>query len=184
MSRAKRKPLEFFKFFWRDFNRDTAHLSRAQRDGYLQVICAYYDNHGALHENAVMKASGATSEEWIAERDILAVFFSISDDGYWTHKRIENELKSVRETAKKRANSGRAGGIAKSKSLANAKQMLSKRLATEDVSNEFAPLTVTNRKSDSKIMATLPRLYVDKETRDSIDEFLSNQSAINAIRNR
>lgn len=134
MSRAKRKPLEFFKFFWRDFNRDTAHLTRAQRDGYLQIMCAYYDNHGPLHENAIMKASGATSDEWDTERNILALFFTVGADGLWRHKRIEAELKDIREVSKKRANAGSLGG----KRKAIAKQTQSKSLATKDVSNEQA----------------------------------------------
>ncbi len=137
MSRKKRKPLEFIKFFWRDFNGDTAHLTRAQQGGYLQIICAYYDNHGALHENAIMKASGASIEEWKTERELIARFFTIDAIGMWRHKRIEKELKEVRDTSKRRSASGKKGGQAKAK-LASARQVLSKSLATKDVSNELS----------------------------------------------
>lgn len=93
MSRAQRKPLEFFKFFWRDFNRDTGHLTRAQRDGYLSVLCAYYDNRGPIHETAARQASGATAEEWVEERNLLAALFRVDAAGLWRHKRVDAELR-------------------------------------------------------------------------------------------
>ncbi len=115
MSRAKRKPLEFFKFFWRDFYRDTAHLTRAQSGGYLQVLCAYYDNQGPLHENVVLKSCGATDEEWKAERPLLAEFFTIDEKMMWHHKRIESELKQVR----KHTEASRRGGKKSAESRKN-----------------------------------------------------------------
>lgn len=175
MSRAKRKPLEFFKFFWRDFNRDTAHLTRAQRDGYLQIMCSYYDNHGPLHENAIMKASGASTEEWDCERNILALFFTVGSDGIWKHKRIEAELKDIRDVSKKRASAGSVGG----KSKAIAKQTESKSLATKDVSNEQAsPAVPIARqrlsKAEQELIDARAKVWKLEEVCQSAEKELSN----------
>ena len=171
--RTKRKPIEYMKFFWRDFNRDTGHLTRAQGFSYLQIMCAYYDNHGPIHERVVARSSCATIEEWEADRDVIAEFFTIDTSGMWKHKRIEIELKGVRTAAE----ISRKGGIKSGETRRAQKAEIEAHLKSTTKGTSTSEGTSTTedvRRNIGEITTLFPvehkKYYPDRDTLSIMDE--------------
>lgn len=81
---------------------DTQRLTRDQHGGYLLLLMAYWREGGPLADDdeelaAIVKA---TPKEWAQLRPRMAKFFTVAD-GFWTHKRVEQELAGARERSEK-----------------------------------------------------------------------------------
>lgn len=81
---------------------DTQRLTRDQHGGYLLLLMAYWREGGPLADDdeelaAIVKA---TPKEWTQLRPRMAKFFTVAD-GFWTHKRVEQELAGARERSEK-----------------------------------------------------------------------------------
>ncbi len=83
--------------YWGDLLRDTMHLSRAQFGSYMLLIGDYWVKRKPLPDNEtylrnVGRYTGRYGiREWSVDRPILASLFQVRD-GFWFHKRVEQEL--------------------------------------------------------------------------------------------
>jgi uncharacterized protein YdaU (DUF1376 family) len=93
-----------------DYRADTAHLRVSEHGAYLLLIMHYWQ-HGSLPNDDERLASiaSATPQEWSSIKPVIRGFF----DHKWRHKRIDRERIKSDESAKRRAESGRKGGLAK-----------------------------------------------------------------------
>lgn len=89
---------------------DTMHLTTVQHGAYLLLLMAYWKNKGPLPENrieSICKLNGDASSMLIAE---IKRFFDLEiKPGFWTHHRVEKELKKaveLRQMAVERAKKG------------------------------------------------------------------------------
>lgn len=95
-----------------DYLKDTMRLNTMEHGAYMLLLMDYWVN-GAPPDNddTLAKIARTTAKEWAKMRLTLAAYFQVQD-GFWFHKRVEEELvKAGTRVLTKRA-SGRAGGIA------------------------------------------------------------------------
>lgn len=83
-----------------DFNTETLHLSRLERDVYRDMRDMYYANEGALDGSDMTRLAKRlrcrTDEEVAAMQFVLEEFFEQHDGGQFVHHKIERELISMR----------------------------------------------------------------------------------------
>ena len=93
-----------------DYLADTGHLTGAEHGAYLLLIMHYWQTGGLPNDDdRLARIARATPEQWTIMRDTIAEFFG---EG-WVHARIDDELKSAKESYERRACAGRKGGKAK-----------------------------------------------------------------------
>lgn len=75
-----------------DYLADTARLTTEQHGAYLLLLMDYWRS-GALPDNDLVLAqiTKLSPDAWSNARAMLKQFFSI-EDGFWIHKRVEQEL--------------------------------------------------------------------------------------------
>jgi uncharacterized protein YdaU (DUF1376 family) len=94
------KSLIWIPLYIGDYLGDTLGLTLAQHGGYLLIIFSYWKNGGPLAEpdaRAVIRDASATDARRIAS------FFQIKD-GFWHHKRIDEELARASRNRSSRSN--------------------------------------------------------------------------------
>lgn len=145
-----------------DYLADTGHLNGAEHGAYLLLIMHYWQKGGLPNDDRKLASiARALPEQWSSIRETIAEFFGPN----WTHARIDAELKKADEKYRKRANAGRAGGIAKAEASSNARAMLE-----QTPSNALPTTTTTTLKeepngslsetsSDEKPKARKKRVY-------------------------
>lgn len=103
--------MNFYKHYIGDFQRDTGHLSLAERGAYLALIHHYYATERALplQASALYRIAGAVTAEEHAAVDAVLVFFSRTDDGY-RHKRIDVEIAKADHQRTVNREIGKRGG--------------------------------------------------------------------------
>src|SRR5471030_1193281 len=107
-----------------DFNSSTRFSSRLDRSIYRDMLDVYYDTEKPLPlEMSVLikKIAGkkATEEEVTAINDILAEFFTRTDEG-WVNDRCQREIAAYHEGLEKSS----AGGKALAKKRADAAKLV------------------------------------------------------------
>ena len=91
------RPDSFMAIFWGDYARDTAHLDAEGHGAYLMLIKHYWCHGAAIKDDndKLWKISTCRSlKAWLRLRPTIEEFFQISD-GYWHHKRIDQELSAA-----------------------------------------------------------------------------------------
>ncbi len=128
----------FLPFYTGDYRRDTQHLSMLEHGAYCLMLMHCWDQKGPLplDERRIFGICNARSnEEMGAVRHVLGEFFTRMDDG-WYNRRMQLEIERAEAVSSKRSDAGKRGYEAKAKSLvkkaiqANARQVLSKSLAS------------------------------------------------------
>ena len=107
-----RKPLPFMRFYCDDYLADTPHLSTQEHGAYMLIIMNYWRRQKAIPESRVASIALLSTIEFESIRDTIAELFDIQN-GVWTHKRIEAELKRVREESKRNKRAGKKSAIAR-----------------------------------------------------------------------
>lgn len=112
-----------------DYLADTARLTTEQHGAYLLLLMDYWRS-GKLPDNDVILAQicKLSPDAWSNAKAMLIPFFCI-EDGFWVHKRVENELKlSAQNKAKKHDRAVKAAqsrwNHATSNATSNAQAML------------------------------------------------------------
>lgn len=106
----------WFPFYFADYAAKTEHLSLAEHGAYLLLMGCYYKRGGKIpaNEKQLLRICRAfTTEEAEAMASVLSQFF-VKKGEYYHHERINQEIKKQKELSKKRSESGRKGGKAKS----------------------------------------------------------------------
>lgn len=148
--------MNFYKFWIGDFQRDTSHLSLAERGAYLALLNHFYATERALPNDlkALSRIVGvSTKADRAALERVLAEFFELTDEGFF-NSRSRRELDSLnanRETARE---VGKKGGrprktdtyetqrVIKGFPKKNPEQNLA-RLQTPDSREEGSPMCVS-----------------------------------------
>jgi uncharacterized protein YdaU (DUF1376 family) len=104
------------QFYVADYLADTMHLTTEENGAYLLLLFNYWQRGHALDnsEGRLANVTRMTPERWSKVEGTLAQFFDV-EQNIWTHARIENDLKLVRKTLKKRASAGKASVVARRK---------------------------------------------------------------------
>lgn len=99
--------LPYMQLYIADYLADTMHLSTEEHGAYLLLMFNYWQTGRAIPKNRLAKIARVSSERWGAVEESLREFFT--DNGTeWVHKRIEDDLASVKETLAKRSAAGKA----------------------------------------------------------------------------
>lgn len=107
-----------------DYLSDTMHLTRSEHGAYMLLIMAYWKRGGPLPDDSASLAAITKSslDEWEGtlstgvERALNArcrPFFSVHD-GFWHHKRIDEELERATLKIEQKRRAGRASANARS----------------------------------------------------------------------
>lgn len=116
-----------------DYLADTSRLTTEQHGAYLLLLMDYWRS-GRLPDNdqVLSQITKMTPDAWSNAKAMLMQFFSI-EDGYWVHKRVEQEIVLAKENkvknqsrAKKAADArwGKQQNDATSNATSNTKAML------------------------------------------------------------
>ncbi|HGG6071307.1 TPA: YdaU family protein [Salmonella enterica subsp. diarizonae serovar 53:z10:z35] len=99
--------LPYMQLYIADYLADTMHLSTEEHGAYLLLMFNYWQTGRAIPKNRLAKIARVSNERWGAVEESLREFF-IDNGTEWVHKRIEDDLASVRETLAKRSAAGKA----------------------------------------------------------------------------
>ena len=99
--------LPYMQLYVSDYLADTAHLTAQQHGAYLLLLMNYWQKGKPLDNTneRLQYVARMTSEEWEANKEILAEFFWVDGD-VWSHTRIDNDLEKVREKSEKASKAG------------------------------------------------------------------------------
>lgn len=102
------RPSTWMPMYWGDYLRDTSHLSTQEHGAYLLLIGHYWTTGKPLPDNDLQLARIArlSSAVWRRMRDTLAAFFTIAN-GFWNHRRIDDELQRAKEFIEKQIANGK-----------------------------------------------------------------------------
>lgn len=83
--------------FWGDYFADTRHLTTEQHGAYLLLLGSMWMAGGSLPDNdrQLANIAGVSLQKWRKIAPVIRPFFTISDDGRLTHKRVEKEKDRV-----------------------------------------------------------------------------------------
>src|SRR5690348_17986035 len=98
------RPNTWMPFYWADYRADTSHLSAIEHGGYVLLIGHYWTSGRPLptDDAQLARVAAMTPTEWKRHKQCILAFF-VLQDGAWTHKRVERELKEAAEGYAKRA---------------------------------------------------------------------------------
>lgn len=101
------RPNSFMKMYWSDYFMDTRHLNTLQHGAYLLLIAYYWNSGKPLPDDdkILQRITGLHGNSWKSVRKILDKFFTINN-GVWSHKRIDAELKKSTEIYDKKVAAG------------------------------------------------------------------------------
>lgn len=110
-------------FYIADYLADTGHLSHEEHGIYVLSLFHYWQTEQPLIANAtillrVCRCFDTAKFEQLWE--IVSQFYYLKD-GYWHHKRMDEEIFKANKLSKQRAKAGSKGGVAKA--MAKGKQL-------------------------------------------------------------
>jgi uncharacterized protein YdaU (DUF1376 family) len=92
-----------------DYLRDTMHLTTEQHGAYLLLIFAYWTTGPLLDDDEWLSSiTKLCRPDWEQVRPTMEGFFHV-EDGFWCHKRIDEELRKASSIANARSLAGKAG---------------------------------------------------------------------------
>lgn len=104
------KPDVWMPLYIADYLADTGRLTTEQHGAYLLLIMDYWRNGSLPDDDSVLaQVARLPADKWKKSRAIISRFFTIQD-GFWTHKRIDEELESARKFIEKQRENGAKGG--------------------------------------------------------------------------
>lgn len=93
-----------------DYLRDTTRLTTEQHGAYLLLIIDYWTNGNLPDDDQILaQITRLDAKRWRTAKPILASYFTV-EGGFWSHKRIEQELEKRRAFAEKQQANGKKGG--------------------------------------------------------------------------
>ena len=111
-------------FYIADYLADTGHLSHEEHGIYVLSLFHYWQTEQPLIANATILLrvcrcfdTAKFDQLW----ETVSQFYYLKD-GYWHHKRMDEEIFKANKLSKQRAKAGSKGGVAKA--LAKGKQLL------------------------------------------------------------
>lgn len=138
--------MHYYQFNIGDYRKDTVHLSRLEHGIYRDLIDWYYLEEQPIPketQSVMRRLRLATDEEAKALENVLADFFTLSDDGF-RQARIDDEIAQYHANCEKNQQNGKKGGRPKkektqsvSSGLPNETQVKAKKTLT----NNQEPLT-------------------------------------------
>ena len=120
MEESKNK-FHALQLFTDTFAAETVHLTNEQVGIYIRLLCFAWTKNAKpfTTESARIICQCRTAECEYTVDDILREFFVFNKEEYnWTHKRLTAEHEYLTAKYKKRSESGRKGGLARSKNQA------------------------------------------------------------------
>lgn len=113
----------------------------------MLIMCSYWHKQSAPHDDKIHQIARMSKSEWNDIRETLAELFQIKD-GVWRHKRIEAELKNVRDQAKKNREAGiKSGETRRRKKEQNERAFNERSTDAERTLNERMNETRTKREA-------------------------------------
>lgn len=108
---AGAKPDTWMPFFWGDYLRDTGHLSTAEHGAYILLIGHYWTTGKPIPDSDAVLARITRQgiANWRKMREVIAAFFSHTDD-VWRHHRVDAELDRAMRFIEKQQGNGARGG--------------------------------------------------------------------------
>ena len=108
------------QLFTDTFTAETVHLSNEQVGIYIRLLCfAWTKNAKPFTSESAYRICQCRDENCeIKVAEILEEFFKVETGKGWTHKRLTAEHEYLTAKYKKRSESGRKGGLARSKNQA------------------------------------------------------------------
>lgn len=99
----------WFPLYVNDYLGDTMHLTAEQHGVYMLLLMSYYRNGGPLPDslNRLAATAKLSPKEFKDHVPVMAEFFHISD-GFWHHKRADEEIKESRTRREKAKNAADA----------------------------------------------------------------------------
>lgn len=96
--------------YWADLFADTQHLSREDFGSYMLLIGSYWRRGGPLPDDdaQLRRICRCDAAHWEEARKTLVTLFQ-PKDGFWWHKRIEEELEKARHNRELASQKGKTG---------------------------------------------------------------------------
>lgn len=91
------------KLDWGRFLADTMHLSRDQIGGYVLLLAHYWITAKPIpdDDHRLRMITRTREADWARTKPVLAEFFEVRN-GFWTHKRVESDLRAAKEDFERR----------------------------------------------------------------------------------
>lgn len=98
-----------------DYMADTSHLRTIEHGAYFLLIMAYWQSKQPLRalNGRLAVVAHLSNEEWDSVEPVLREFFTVTEDGYWVHKRIEAELLILKGKSEHARKAGKASAAAR-----------------------------------------------------------------------
>ena len=104
--------LPYMQLYVAEYLADTMHLTTEEHGAYLLLIMNYWQTGKPLPKSRLPGISRLGNDRWASVEGSLNEFFE--DDGeYWSHKRIEADLKMVDDAQQQRIAAGKASAEAR-----------------------------------------------------------------------
>lgn len=133
--------LPYMQLYVSDYLIDTVHLSLEEHGAYLLLIMHYWQQGKPLCDDDKKLAAvcSVPVEQWLNIRLEVSDFFTIKD-GFWYHKRIEEDLLMVRKKSKQASMAGKASAVKRFKN----KQVSNGRSTIEDKREKIKDKRINN----------------------------------------
>jgi uncharacterized protein YdaU (DUF1376 family) len=141
--------MHYYQFNIGDYARDTVGISLIEDIAYRRLIDNYHLNEKPLNGCSTHVARIIGMKEYIDEVGyVLNRFFRQDDQGFWSHKRIEQNILEYRQIKKVKIDAGKASGKArKAKAL---QQVLNTCSSDGELTNNHKPITINQEQVTSK----------------------------------
>lgn len=91
-----------------DYLGDTFHLTTEEHGAYLLLMMTYWQSGKPIHKSRLAKAARLPDERWADVERTLNEYFTEDENGYWTHYRIDRDLKRVNAKSNQASKAGKA----------------------------------------------------------------------------
>jgi uncharacterized phage protein (TIGR02220 family) len=107
------KPDAWMPLYVADYLADTTRLTTEQHGAYLLLLIDYWRNGKPPNDDRVLaQITGLTLTRWLNHRPVLERFFTI-DNGVWSQKRADEEMKKAVEQQANLSGRGKKGAEAR-----------------------------------------------------------------------
>ena len=135
--------MHYYKFNIADWHLATSHLSLEEEAIYFRLINYYYDTEQAIPEetqSVIRRLRLGKNSDLVA---IVLQEFFVLQDGFWHHKRCDDEISQYHDKAEINQVNGKKGGRPKK---------------TQSVSKKNPDITLTKNQEPLTIVKTYPFL--------------------------
>jgi uncharacterized protein YdaU (DUF1376 family) len=150
---------QWYPFYHDLFNRSTAGWGAERVGAYILLLNHQWQNSGIPKDRSELLYIAKCSDDIL---DKVLLKFEVEKNGKLFNKKMENIRKEQIDKYEKRANAGKAGGIAKYQNLSNAKAMV------EQSSSKTLPLKNKNK----SIINNTERAAFTKPTWNEVGNFI------------